>query len=68
MESKTDAIQVSLLTQDQCGFCDDAKAVLGRLESEYPLVVTFIDLASKQGQTLAQEGELDRLVSYTPPN
>ena len=45
---------ITLLTQDDCGFCDHAKQVLNRLSADYPLQVTEIDLASKEGRTLAR--------------
>jgi glutaredoxin len=49
-------IGVVLLTQADCGFCDDAKALLGRLAVEYPLQVSTVDLATPAGQQLATEG------------
>ncbi|MFI7676330.1 glutaredoxin family protein [Actinophytocola sp. NPDC049390] len=49
----TERVQITLLTQESCGFCDQAKQVLSRLVTEYPLQVTEIDLASEEGQRLA---------------
>ncbi|MGW5051424.1 glutaredoxin family protein [Actinokineospora sp. NPDC004072] len=49
----SEQIQITLLTQTSCGFCDQAKQVLNRLTSEYPLQVTEIDLSSDEGQRLA---------------
>lgn len=49
-------IEVLLLTQEQCSFCDHAKAVLGRLGGEYPLSVRTLELASPDGQALADRG------------
>lgn len=51
----TGPIQITLLTQDDCGFCDHAKQVLDRPNTEYPLRVTEIDLATEHGQALAQQ-------------
>src|SRR5260221_10473760 len=48
------SMRVLLLTQDQCGFCDQAKAVLDRLSAEYGFVVSTIDLGSPEGQQLAE--------------
>jgi glutaredoxin len=45
--------EVTLLTQENCAYCDQAKEVLGRLSGEYPISVTTLDLASPQGQELA---------------
>jgi glutaredoxin len=49
-------MDVILLTQPHCDFCDQAKAVLARLSREFPLSVREIELASAHGQRLACEG------------
>jgi glutaredoxin len=49
----TGQVQITLLTQASCGFCDQAKQVLNRLAAAYPLQVTEIDLASEDGRRLA---------------
>jgi glutaredoxin len=49
----TDPVQITLLTKDDCGFCDHAKQVLRQLGDTYPLRVTEIDLASHEGRRLA---------------
>lgn len=49
------ALEVTLLTQDACGFCDDAKVILDRLAQDHPLTVVEVDLGSRAGQQLAQE-------------
>lgn len=46
-------MDVLLLTQENCGFCDQAKELLGRLAREYPLRMTTLDLATPEGQALA---------------
>ncbi|GAA3845333.1 glutaredoxin family protein [Amycolatopsis tucumanensis] len=51
----TEPVQITLLTQHDCGFCDQAKQVLNRLADEYPLQVSEIDLASPEGQRLATQ-------------
>ena len=52
--AQTTPIAITLLTQDDCGFCDHAKQVLDRVNADYPLQVTEIDLASGDGHTLAR--------------
>ncbi len=46
--------EVTLLTKTTCGYCDHAKAVLGRVGEDYPLHVTEIDLATPEGEQLAE--------------
>lgn len=48
----SDPVQITLLTQSSCGFCDHAKEVLNRIGADYPLQVTEIDLAGEEGQQL----------------
>lgn len=45
---------VTLLTQSNCGLCEQAKEVLDRLAAEFPLVVEVVDLTSDRGRQLAQ--------------
>jgi glutaredoxin len=52
----TGPVQITLLTKDDCGFCDHAKQVLLRLGDTYPLRVTEIDLATHEGRQLASTG------------
>ena len=51
-----DAITVTLLTREQCAFCEQAKELLARLAAEYPLAVTTLDLDSPEGLKLAAAG------------
>lgn len=51
----TNPVEITLLTQDDCAFCDIAKEVLRRLGDAYPLRVTEIDVASDLGQQLARK-------------
>ena len=46
--------EITLLTQQDCAFCDRAKDVLRRVGQEHPLRVTEIDLAEEEGQRLAK--------------
>lgn len=50
----TRPFEITLLTQTSCGYCDHAKAVLRRVAEDYPLHVTEIDLATPEGQKLAE--------------
>lgn len=58
MDEATRVIEVVLLTQDDCKFCDEAKAIFGRLGDEFPLRVNTAGLSSPRGQALALEGGL----------
>jgi len=49
---------ITLLTQEDCGYCEHAKKVLARVGEDHPLEVTEIDLASEEGRTLADEARV----------
>ena len=49
-------VQITLLTQEHCAFCDQAKELLGRLAAEYPIAVETVELTSAEGQRLAAAG------------
>jgi glutaredoxin len=51
----TDPVEITLLTQGNCGFCDHAKQVLDRVGADFPLRVTEIDLDTADGQRLATQ-------------
>ncbi len=46
-------VEITLLTQEQCRFCDLAKEILERVGRDYPLQVREVDLATAEGQRLA---------------
>ncbi|MGH3907575.1 MAG: hypothetical protein ACRDTE_25870 [Pseudonocardiaceae bacterium] len=46
-------VEVTLLTQEHCTFCDLAKEVLERVGRDHPLQFREIDLATAEGQRLA---------------
>lgn len=50
------AIRVTLLTREHCAFCDQAKELLRRLATEYPLIIEALELSSAEGQRLAAAG------------
>lgn len=49
-------MNVTLLSQDQCKYCDQAKTVLERLAADYRLSISTLDLASDAGRALAESG------------
>lgn len=49
-------LSVLILTQENCDFCDAAKAMLERLSREYPLSLSVLSLESDAGQALAEKG------------
>lgn len=49
-------MDIVLLTQDQCAFCDQAKEGLERLSKEYGFAVSTVHLNTAEGQTLAERG------------
>ncbi len=51
-------LPVTLLTQDSCVFCDQAKELLARLATEYPLALSLLDIGSPEGRALAARGAI----------
>ena len=51
-------ITILLLTQEHCGFCEQAKEILDRLAREYWLSISTLDMGSPEGQELAMKGGL----------
>ncbi len=51
----TRPVEITLLTQDACGFCDHAKEVLQRVAQDHSLQVLEVDLTSDEGQQLARQ-------------
>jgi glutaredoxin len=49
-------VEVLLLTQDDCAYCEQAKDVLERLHADYPLSVDTLELSSPRGRELARQG------------
>lgn len=50
------ALDILMLTQDNCRFCEDAKLLFQRLAGEFPLSVGMLDISSPEGQGLAVQG------------
>lgn len=49
-------MKVTLLTQENCDFCDQAKDLLHRLGPEFGLEVKLIDVSTDRGRSLAKSG------------
>jgi glutaredoxin len=47
-------MEIQLLTQEDCSFCEDAKATLHRMSAKYGFTVTTIQLDGVDGQALAE--------------
>ena len=47
-------MEIQLLTQEDCAFCEDAKAILGRLSAQYGFSIATVQLESADGQALAE--------------
>ena len=45
--------EITLLTQEDCGYCEHARQVLARVGKDHSLEVTEIDITSRPGQMLA---------------
>lgn len=50
------ALDVLILTQDNCGFCEEARNLFQRLSQEFPLSIAMVDMNSQEGQELAVQG------------
>lgn len=50
------SVDVLVLTQPDCGFCDQAKEVLARVGEDFPLAVHEVDLDSEYGRRMAEAG------------
>ncbi len=55
MPLKHDPIQVLVLTQDQCGFCEQAADLLQRLAHEYEMNISTLDIECPEGHARALE-------------
>jgi glutaredoxin len=50
------SVELLILTKENCGFCEDAKAIASRLTLEYDLTITTLELNSDEGRELAVRG------------
>lgn len=51
----TAPLAILLLTTENCGYCDLAKEMLGRLSAEYPLSISTLPLETPAGEELAEK-------------
>lgn len=49
-------MELTLLTQERCAFCDDAKEILERLSRDFRLRLRTVDIDSDEGASLAERG------------
>lgn len=49
-------VEVTVLTQADCGFCGHADEVLERCARDFPLAVSTLDLHSPEGQEMGRRG------------
>ena len=49
-------LQVTVLTREDCAFCDQAKEIVTRLAKEYPLTLSQLEMDSPAGQDMAARG------------
>ena len=70
-------MDVVVLAQTNCHFCEMATEILGSLEAEFNLEIRRVDLASQEGKLIAQKVGLpippgilieDELFSYGRPS
>lgn len=56
METQVTPIEVLVLTQSDCRYCEHAANVLSHLSREYPLELRWEELDSAEGRELAASG------------
>lgn len=49
-------LDVLILTQENCGFCEEARNLFRRLAGEFPLSIAMVEMSSSEGQELAMRG------------
>jgi glutaredoxin len=49
-------MQVTLISTTGCDLCEHAHRILDRLSDEYPISVRIVELATSEGQRLAERG------------
>jgi glutaredoxin len=45
--------EITLLTQEDCGYCEHARQVLARVGEDHPLEITEIDIRGAEGRAIA---------------
>lgn len=47
-------VEITVLSQANCGYCDQAQVILDRLSAEYAMRVRVLDLDTPEAQALAE--------------
>lgn len=47
-------LKITILSKENCTFCEHAKSLVNQLRSEYPLMVDIIDMNTPEGASMAQ--------------
>ena len=50
-----DTVDITVVHSPACHFCDDARAVLADLATEFPLTVEFVDCTEPRGVALIRQ-------------
>jgi hypothetical protein len=50
-----DTVDITVVHSPACHFCDDARAVLADLATEFPLTVEFVDCTEPRGAALIRQ-------------
>ena len=50
------AIEILVLTREDCAFCDHARLILTRLRENFDLEIKTLDINSEAGERLARAG------------
>ena len=50
-----DTVDITVVHSPACHFCDDARAVLADLATEFPLTVEFVDCTEPRGGALIRQ-------------
>lgn len=48
------SVDITVLSQANCGYCDEVQAILGRLSGDFDLQVRVLDLALPEAQDLSE--------------
>lgn len=51
-------MEIVIVTQAACAFCDQAQEIVGRLSSRFGFNVRTVDLSTAEGQDLAERGAM----------
>ena len=52
------SLDILILTQKNCAFCEVAKKLFDQLAREYPLAISTLGLETRDGQEMARQGSV----------